>query len=427
VPGRVCELFAGVGGFRVGLEKSGWEVVWSNQWEPDNKAQWASKCYVAHYGEGGHSNVDIAQMPASEIPDHELLVGGFPCQDYSVATTLSKAVGIQGKKGVLWWQIYRIIREKRPPFVLLENVDRLLKSPAPQRGRDFGVMLWCLDSLGYVAEWRVINAADYSAPQKRRRVFILGTRRDTELGQALASAEDRQRWLQKDGFFATAFPVFRDKVHPLLPEPPHSRLDADVRKVSDHYKFEFQNAGVLSERSIWNLDVTPRKEPPVTLRSVLQTNAGRDFFVPTRSIPKWKYEKGAKSVKRNANSVFEYEYTEGAIPFPDTLDEPSRTIITSEGGKTPSRFKHIILDPVARRYRVLTPIECERLNQFPDDWTDTGMPMNWRYFCMGNALVVGLIERMGRGLAKRADAGLTKAESVADALRDRAPVITVPV
>ena len=110
VTGRVCELFAGVGGFRLGLEKSGWEVVWSNQWEPHNKAQWASKCYVAHFGDGGHSNEDISKVPAAEIPDHDLLVGGFPCQDYSVATTLSKAVGIRGKKGVLWWQIYRAYR-----------------------------------------------------------------------------------------------------------------------------------------------------------------------------------------------------------------------------------------------------------------------------------------------------------------------------
>src|SRR5438552_364694 len=124
---RVCELFAGVGGFRLALERSGWEVVWSNQWEPGEKAQWASNCYAGHFGKKGHLNADIAAVAASTIPEHDLLVGGFPCQDYSVATT--KARGIHGKKGVLWWEIRRILRAKRPPFVLLENVDRLLRSP----------------------------------------------------------------------------------------------------------------------------------------------------------------------------------------------------------------------------------------------------------------------------------------------------------
>src|ERR1700739_2931070 len=172
---KVIELFAGVGGFRIGLEKASKEynVVWSNQWEPSTKKQDASEIYVKRFGSKGHSNKDIANVATKDIPDHDLLVGGFPCQDYSVATTLKNSKGLQGKKGVLWWQIHRILSEKKkkPKYLFLENVDRLLKSPATQRGRDFAVMLASLSDLGYIVEWRIINAADYGMPQRRRRVF----------------------------------------------------------------------------------------------------------------------------------------------------------------------------------------------------------------------------------------------------------------
>ena len=152
---RVVELFAGVGGFRIGLEgaSDAYKTVWNNQWEPSTKRQDASLVYQARFGVEGHSNRDINDVRTDDIPDHDLLVGGFPCQDYSVAATLSKSGGIEGKKGVLWWQIYRILDEKgdrRPDYLFFENVDRLLNSPATQRGRDFAIILASLSDLGYV-------------------------------------------------------------------------------------------------------------------------------------------------------------------------------------------------------------------------------------------------------------------------------------
>lgn len=101
-----------------------------------------------------------------------MVVGGFPCQDRSVAKPLSQAGGIEGKKGVLWWDIYRFLYLKEPGYVLLENVDRLLKSLASQRGRDSAIMLSCSADLGYSVEWRVVNSAEYGAPQRRKRVYI---------------------------------------------------------------------------------------------------------------------------------------------------------------------------------------------------------------------------------------------------------------
>jgi DNA (cytosine-5)-methyltransferase 1 len=402
VDARAVELFAGVGGFRLGLQRAGWDVVWSNQWEPVRRKQWASECYVSHFGSESHSNEDITTVPARRIPRHELLVGGFPCQDYSVATTLSRAAGLQGKKGVLWWEIYRIAKAKRPPYLLLENVDRLLRSPHTQRGRDFGVMLWCLNSLGYAVEWRVVNAADYGEPQKRRRIFILAAKKSTLLGRRIAGATDKRSLLLQDGFFASEFPVTPDAVRAIATDVPHAKLPRTAKRTSEKFELDFRNSGTMANGKIWTYQVKPKADPHRPLGSILQQDVDERFFIPDADVETWKKLKGAKSLKRTRNG-FVYHYSEGAIPFPDRLDQPARTIVTGEGGISPSRFKHLVLDPQRGRYRVLTPVECERLNGFPEEWTKTGMPESWRYFTMGNALVVGLVERMATRLKRLAN------------------------
>lgn len=403
----VCELFAGVGGLRLGLEQDGnWKVIWSNQWEPSTKVQHAADCYLSHFPDERKNtwfNQDINLVTAaleldhSVIPDHRLLVGGFPCQDYSVATT--KAKGMVGKKGVLWWEIEKIVRIKKPEFVLLENVDRLLVSPSNQRGRDMGILLGCFRDLGYSVEWRVINAADYSSPQKRRRVFIFAFRDDTKVAKRLKKVGLSRDWIQKDGFFASEFKVKQDDVDHYAPDD----FLQSVQEISDSFSFKFHNAGGMSGGKIYTLKVTPDQEMPlVPLSSVLQAKVDDSFYVPDSNpsiAERWEYAKGAKKIERTAKSTgFNYFYSEGAIPFPDRLDVPSRTILTGEGNKSPNRSTHLIRDPRTKRLRTLTPVEVERLNGFEADWTDTGMPISKRYFCMGNALVVGIIERMGRHL-----------------------------
>ena len=398
---RLAELFAGIGGFRLALERSGWETVWSNQWEPGRKVQHASDCYRAHFGHERHLNRDIAAVEAKDIPDHDLLVGGFPCQDYSVAT--SNAKGIHGRKGVLWWEILRVLRERRPDYVLLENVDRLLRSPASQRGRDFGVMLRCLVDLDYVVEWRELNAADYGAPQRRRRVFIFAAGQDTPFGRAASEEADLQGWVQRRGFFAKPFPVTSPLQRRFGEESPHSTLPRDLQRASNDFSHDFQGAGLARGDNVWTYKVAPRIETVVTLGSVLEKGVDKRYYVRRAELSRWKYLKGAKAEPRKAVNGFEYAYTEGALPFPDPVDRPSRTVLTDEGGISPSRFKHVIEDPETNEYRVLTPVEVERLDMFPDNWTDTGMPEKFRYFCLGNALVVGLVERMGHRLLEIAE------------------------
>lgn len=401
----VAELFAGVGGFRIALERSGWETVWANQWEPGRKVQHAADCYLYHFSnqrDNPNFNIDISEVTSklmgdeTVIPEHDLLVGGFPCQDYSVATT--KAKGMEGKKGVLWWEIEKIVDKKRPPFILLENVDRLLVSPAKQRGRDMAILLACLRDLGYSVEWRVINAADYSCPQKRRRAFIFASREDTQHSKGLKKAGISHKWLQKDGFFATPFPVKEETVDHDMPDS----FSHSVQWISDNFTMKLHNAGVMSDSKIYTLKVQPEREAPVPLSSVLQESVDDSFKIDRSDkdrVEGWKYVKGAKRVERTAKNGHSYHYAEGAIPFPENLDSPARTILTSEGNRNPNRSTHLILDPKSNQYRTLTPFEVERLNGFSGDWTEKpGMPQSKRYFCMGNALVVDIVARMGKHL-----------------------------
>ncbi len=400
---KVVELFAGVGGFRIGLEgaSDAYETIWNNQWEPSTKHQDASLVYKARFGAKGHSNKDINLVKTSEIPDHDLMVGGFPCQDYSVAASLSRSGGIEGKKGVLWWQIYRILNEKgekRPNYIFFENVDRLLNSPASQRGRDFAIILASLADLGYVVEWRIINAADYGMPQRRRRTYIVGYQKNSVVARKIDAMAD---WVEFDGVMAKAF-EFKPKAGSLS----EFDIEGSIQEVSagfnkDKKDSPFGNAGMMKDRHVYSVDAEPIYDGP---RQTLGGNlvdenlVPEDFFITDDELPKWQYEKGAKKINRVSKEGYEYVFSEGGMAFPDYLDQPSRTIITGEGGTAPSRFKHVVKTK-SGRYRRLLPVELERMNMFPDNHTyHPEVSDGRRAFLMGNALVCGIIEQIGKSL-----------------------------
>lgn len=402
---RVIELFAGVGGFRIGLEgycgksatsgfqsdlKSRFKVIWSNQFEPSTKKQHASDAYELRFGKEGHSRENISEVKLDSIPDHDVLCGGFPCQDYSVAKQLSKSSGIEGKKGVLWWEIHRILQTKKPKFLILENVDRLLKSPTSRRGRDFAIMLASLSDLGYFVEWRVIDASAYGFPQRRKRVFMVGV-----LGQKLVDPLDSI----ETGVLGSAFPIF--EINPL--EIVKTELKGSLVDITESFsapggKSPFLDGGVMVDRICYSTPVQTNYPGPIKpLSSVLQPleQVPKEFFIEPIDEPKWKYLKGGKKEERKKSDGSVFYYNEGPIAYPDYLDRPARTIITSEGGKTPSRFKLVVnQDGMLRR---LMPIELERLNMFPDNHTASEIDTK-RAFFMGNALVVGVVERIGLSL-----------------------------
>lgn len=400
---KVVELFAGVGGFRIGLEGASdvYETIWNNQWEPSTVHQDASLVYRARFGSKGHCNKDINTVSTEEIPDHDLMVGGFPCQDYSVASTLSRSGGIEGKKGVLWWQIYRILNEKgdnRPNYLFFENVDRLLGSPAKQRGRDFAIILASLADLGYTVEWRVINAAEYGMPQRRRRTYIVGYREDSPVYNKVKTLKD---WVLYDGVMAKAFP-FRAKYKTVS----EFDITGTIKEVSDNFNKNgkispWGNAGIMRDRHVYSVDAESVYEgTTMTLGGVVvdESFVPEEFFISQDEVAKWEYEKGAKKIERTSKEGYKYTFSEGGMAFPDSLDKPSRTIITGEGGAAASRFKHVVLTP-SGRYRRLIPLELERLNMFPDNHTfHPEVTDGRRAFLMGNALVCGIVQQVGKSL-----------------------------
>ena len=452
----VCELFAGVGGFRCGLnhiktledlkKKEEWDTVWFSQWEPsEKKTQYAHDCYVNRFGSSldlageDTTNVNIEDVDKKKIPDFNLLVGGFPCQDYSVASTLSTSKGLEGKKGILWWSIRETLEDKKPPFVLLENVDRLLKSPASQRGRDFGIILACFRDEGYTVEWRVLNAADYGYQQRRRRTFIFAYKNDTNYSKTIqnkikydveASIENKRRSMTKallnEGFFAETFPVYEVDADKLMIET----LPEGLGELSESFSFAFENTGMMKDGVVYTFKTIPEYNGnQITLGDVMETEAvDEQYFIPEERVyytthdvthsdetmgklPKedrqtWQYIKGGKKLLRKASNGHEYVFSEGAISLLDSPDKPARTMLTSEGSF--SRSTHIVEDRVTGRIRLLTPTEAERIQGFPTDHTkyclvdgkQVEMPDRKRRFMMGNALVVNLVEDMEKTLDK---------------------------
>lgn len=431
----VCELFAGVGGFRCGLNnikkikkknKEKWSTVWFSQWEPaDKKVQWAHDCYINRFGTcldlngNDTTNVDINKVDKSTIPDHTLLVGGFPCQNYSVASSLATSKGIEGTKGVLWWDIRDILEAKKAPFVLLENVDRLIKSPAKQRGKDFGIILSCFRDLDYIVEWRVINAAEYGFQQRRRRTFIFAYKKDTNFAKMInnSSIEDI---INTNGFFAKSFSVKKITEKDIK----KCELKAPIGKISKEFCFNFENSGLMIDGEIFTCKTTPKYNgKQVTLGDIMEDgDVDKEYFIskdrlyytsedinhsdetngklPDKDRKTWQYLKGAKKILRTTANGHEYVFSEGPIAMIDAYDKPARTMLTSEGGF--SRTTHIVKDKKTGNIRLLTPIECERIQGFPDDWTKeclvngeiVEMPAKKRRFMMGNALVVNLVSKM---------------------------------
>ena len=413
----VVELFAGVGGFRCGFnqvefdgnkvtEKNNWNFVWANQWEPSTKTQAAFDCYTERFGEDSCICQDIGEVDKTVIPDHTVLVGGFPCQDYSVARSLSNEKGIEGKKGVLWWEIAEVLETKQPPFVLLENVDRLLRSPSTQRGRDFGIMLRTFLDNGYAVEWRVINAAEYGFPQKRRRVFIFAYHKSTNYYKKMLKVPLEQI-VYKKGIFAKNFQIKDtqlDKEHANISPKKYE----DLIVLNNEFDLHFFNAGCMVNGEIRTYKVEPVECKNNTLLKDVLENGEIDekYIISPEKLEKWKYLKGSKKLERKKPNGETYCYSEGAIAFPDHLDAPARTMLTSES--TTNRSSHIIaVDEKKDLYRTLTPVEAERIQMFPDNWTNIeskAMTERRRYFMMGNALVVGIVERLSKYLEEIVEA-----------------------
>lgn len=416
---KVLELFAGVGGFRVGLEnadKNFFKTYWSNQFEPSRKSQDAFQVYDYHFPETDNINIDITKIPDEKFAkmDADMIVGGFPCQDYSVARSKKNEMGIQGKKGVLFWEIIRATRIIKPKYLILENVDRLLKAPSKQRGRDFSIMLASFNQLGYSVEWRVINAAEYGRRQRRRRVYFFVFRNDLPFAKSIdkdfegnnLSEENRyDEYIFEKGLFARQFPIKKEaykgrNAYYVFPE--------DIVETSNNFVGKVFNTGVMRHGRYFTIDTKPTgEEKPIPLNKTLQSEeevAEKFYVTDPEKIKKFAYLRGPKKLERTSANGHKYNYAEGGMSPYEDLSLPSRTMLTSEGSVNRSTHWLKIND----RYRLITPIEAERLQDFPDDWTKIKIvdgkkeevSDRMRMFFMGNALVTTIIERIGKEIKK---------------------------
>lgn len=402
---KVVDLFAGVGGFHLALLRASdqYEIVWANQYEPSRKNQFAYNIYKKNFPKTQISNEDIKKINKSDIPDMDLLVAGFPCQDYSVAT--SGAKGIEGKKGVLWWEIHEVLSTKKPNYVLLENVDRLLTSPgvSKQPGRDFGIILRTLSDLDYGVSWKMINAADYGYPQRRRRTFIFAFRKNTNFYKNVSKVSKEEDCEISE--FIKTMPPFSSTMEVKL----ISNIEkVDLNKIEPIKDFSndfsvkkgFRKTGIMIERNVFMADYTPEYRRKTTIGDLLISNIeDEELYLSSEKIEKFKEQKKGFRIIKTSRTGYKYKYGMGSMQFPDPLDRPARTIVTSESNI--SRMTHVVKDPGNNRLRVLSPVETERINTFPDGWTEIEDITNSnRYFTMGNSLVVDLVKEIGEEILK---------------------------
>ena len=413
---NVLELFAGVGGFRIGLENANpdyFRTLWSNQWEPSRKSQDAFEVYNYHFPDSENINISIADITDEQFAEMnaDMIVGGFPCQDYSVARSKKNEQGIEGQKGVLFWEIIRATRIIRPRFLILENVDRLLKAPSKQRGRDFAIMLTAFNNLGYSVDWRVINAADYGRSQRRRRVFFFIYRNDIPFAHQMDKRFEEQEqvfdenryddYIFHEGLFATQFPIMNT---PVKKRHVYYELPEDIVEVSDNFSGTVWNTGVMRHGRYYSIDTAPNYDgEPITLGEILQNEeeVPEKFFInDPAKLEKFQYLRGPKRIERTSADGHTYIYSEGGMSPTDDLNLPGRTMLTSEG--TVNRSTHFL--HVNGRYRLITPVEAERLQDFPDNWTAlkklsdgtvTEVSDKMRMFFMGNALVTDIVRKIG--------------------------------
>lgn len=451
---KIFSMFDGVGGFIVGLDNSNknfskpyFETTFANQFEPSRKSQDAFEVGLRNFPTINHSNQDITKVPNSYFEKMKnagvnLIVGGFPCQDYSVARSKKHELGIEGKKGVLFWEIVRAVNHIKPEYLILENVDRLLKSPSSQRGRDFAIMLGAFNQLGYSVEWRVINAADYGRSQRRRRVFFFVYRNDTDFAKAIDESFSNQYsstdtetslydvnqyndYIFSEGLFARQFPVESSAIKNRYYSDMLSQVSRDsedyIVDISDKFTGTIWNSGVMRHGKYFTIDTKPVDEGAKTLGDVV-SEAKRYYiskygkksyeeYIETfvikdeTKIEKFKYLRGSKKIERTTPDGHKWIYSEGGMSDVDELNLPARTMLTSEG--TVNRSTHFLKH--GERFRLITPIEAELLQDFPPDWTKYKTQSDgttrevsdrMRMFFMGNALVTGIVERIGLELAQ---------------------------
>ena len=423
---KVGSLFSGVGGFDLGLERSGHEIVWQVEYDKQARSilrkHWPDVKMYNDVQQVGGKDGEAGRDVLEEV---DLICGGFPCQDLSVA---GHRRGLDGSKSGLWYEFYRILKECRPKYCLVENVRGLFSS---NKGRDMEVLVRGLEELGYQWQYRILDSQYFGVPQRRRRVFIVGylgegcqpqvlleseslpwhpaTSREEgqgSAGDAGCSDEDSGRTLYRGEGFSS---YREDDLAAPLRASQSKQADTDlvVARCTGYAKYKMEDEMKASS--------------PLRARH----NEATDLVVA--------FQPGNLTRKAGANPSSEVFPTLGAATLGDqaphvaTHQKVAPTLNSSgagtsrPGGQGAEPGFYISSDAPRR----LTPRECERLQGFPDDWTrldDTGKEMadGPRYRMMGNAVTVNVAEFIGAQL-KWAEETDELASTITEDLLERKP------
>jgi len=452
---KFIDLFCGIGGFRIGLENANkyglekcngnqirgkrstkkWKYeqgyvhtkgkqqafccVWSNEWD-----KYASSVYKKHYGEC--DTRDITTIPSSNIPDFDLLVAGFPCQAFSIA---GKRKGFQDTRGTLFFDIARILADKRPRYFLLENVKGLLSH---DQGKTFQTILGVLSDLGYEYQWQVLNSKNFGVPQNRERVFIVGhlrgksrpkvfpigengqvsnqeqqqpIRREIQTSKQKDSSNRNKSVLEdgKDGQLHYIGGIEAERKKWLKDGKDNSRNFSQGQRVYGTGGISSTlagNAGGLGGKTgLYAIrvqgDLDKRKTYLSNEIQTLSANPTSDNL-PRVAIPmQWKRtEEGRKA--RQENQKKGKDYTPFGNRYRELVPNENKDVV---GTITSQAIAKDSLLGEGTRIRRLTPVECARLQGFPDDWCE-GLSNTQAYKCYGNAVTTNVVEEIGKRLAQ---------------------------
>lgn len=419
------DLFSGIGGFRLGLERAdrgvdsklttgkgrsqskeghradsgikngngGRKHTDGNQgfrcvWSCDNN-KYANQVYIKHFGEASHHSGDVRGIDPRKIPDFDLLCAGFPCQSFSVA---GKRKGFEDTRGTLFFEICRIAEAKRPSLLLLENVKGLLSI---ERGQVFHKILQSLEELGYWVEWQVLNSKHFGVPQNRQRVFLIGHLRGSggqeifPIGEADGVAQGEAERKREQISLAI------DRNYWKGPDKHGQRTVIGVPLERD-MAVSFTNTHNPEEERKVNLSKLSRaiKPPYGNQQPLILHNLYGGFKEGIRV-----FDNNSPTIRTSKGG--------GHIPSVVVLADRTRTL-AGKGRNLESpklitnalsgvQKDNLILENLM--IRRLTPVECERLQGFPDGWTE-GLSDTQRYKCIGNALTVNVVEFLGEKINK---------------------------
>jgi DNA (cytosine-5)-methyltransferase 1 len=345
---ETVELFAGIGGFRLACDKLGIKTIWANDIDTN-----AARIYQKH--NSGLIQGDIKTL-LDQMPNHQLLTAGFPCQPFSSA---GKKKGINDPRGTLFEIIVQIIKTHTPNFFVLENVKRLLSM---DKGKHFATILNSLSSLGYLIEWRVLNAKDFALPQHRERIFIIGSKNNIYPKSFLAVNNDFSSIL---------------KTH-------FSQIDKWIDIIK--YKEKFPNWGLSYNNKFigYNLDKFSQAQNSVTLKNIIQTKVDLAFDFTEDTVNRLK---NSQRINKYYNGVEIIYNQKGGARMGYTIFGINGIAPTL----TSSSSRHYERYQINNQYRRLTNIEYARIQGFPDNYCN-GVSIYDQYALYGNAVPPPMVE-----------------------------------